>query len=73
MYTFNIVSFFTKFYSCHYRIGTVSEWLNDCERFAMQHAPDHPVLYYHLSLINALAKQIVKSRKNFNHYLSKYA
>ena len=50
----------------------VSEWLNDCERFAMQHAPDHPVLYYHLSLINALAKQIVKSRKNFNHYLSKY-
>ena len=61
-----------KFYSCHYRIGTVSEWLNDCEQFALQHAPDHPVLYYHLSLINALTKQIVKSRKHFNNYLSKY-
>ena len=54
------------------RIGTVGEWLNDCEQFALQHAPNHPVLYYHLSLINALAKQLVKSRKNFNNYLSKY-
>jgi len=56
----------------YYRKVTVSEWLKDCEEFALQHAPDHPVLYYHLSLVNALAKQRMKSQNNFHNYLSKY-
>ena len=61
-----------RVFSCFCRVGTVSEWLNDCEEFALKHAPIHPVLYYHLSLINALAKNLVKSQKNFNNYLIKW-
>ena len=57
---------------CCYRKGTVSEWLSDCEEFALQHAPNHPILYYHLSLVNAFDKQLVKSQNNFRNYLSKY-
>ena len=49
-----------------------SRWMNDCEEFGLKHAPNYPVLYYHLSLINALAKLPEQSRKNFRSYILKY-
>ena len=64
--------FLSKTTTCYCRVGTVSEWLTDCEEFSLKYAPDHPILYYHLSLINALAKLPEKSQRNFQNYLSKY-
>ena len=49
-----------------------TQWMKDCEEFGLKHAPNYPVLYYHLSLINALAKLPEESRKNFRSYVLKY-
>ena len=49
----------------------ISQWLNDCEEFGLKYAPNYPVLYYHLSLINALAKLPEQSRKNFRSYINR--
>ena len=65
------ILFLCGYPSCYCRMGTVSEWLTDCEEFGLKYAPDHPILYYHLSLINAVAKLPEQSRKNFQNYLSK--
>ena len=54
------------------RRSLTSRWMNDCEEFGLKHAPNYPVLYYHLSLINALAKLPEQSRKNFRSYILKY-
>ena len=50
----------------------IRRWLDGCEEFALKYAPDHPVLYYHLSLVNALAKLPEQSRKNFRSYINGY-
>ena len=58
---------------CYYRWRSrISRWLKDCEEFALKYAPNYPVLYYHLSLINALAKLPEQSRKNFHSYMNRY-
>ena len=54
------------------RRSLIGKWLNDCEEFGLKYASNCPVLYYHLSLINALAKLPEQSRKDFHSYILKY-